>query len=101
MKALLDESGVLVGFSDAVDAEGVEVPADCDLTPGRYRWAPDLATFLPVERTVEDRLRTDVDALRAIHAGFKAIEAAGLVDLPDATRQWLRQFARTIDALGE
>ena len=46
MKALLDAGGVLAGFSHAENADGIDVPDDCDLEPGEYVW--DGRAFNPI-----------------------------------------------------
>jgi hypothetical protein len=52
MIAILDASGVLAGFSHDQTADGVKVPDDCDLAPGKYVWSngafhPVLSAFNP------------------------------------------------------
>jgi hypothetical protein len=50
--AKLDAAGVYWGIAAIPEAQltpaHVQVPADCDLQPGRYRWVADKALFEPL-----------------------------------------------------
>lgn len=102
--ALLDDFGVLQGYDHArrsmgAPAGSVEVPDDCDLAPGRYRWDQKIGRFHPLPPA--NSLTPDIapDALRAIWAGFKALHENG-TPLPVQTLDWLAAYGKTIDAKG-
>lgn len=109
--AIIDEGGVLTGFRPAEENEirterddVVEVPEDCDLEPGRYRW--DGARFMPIILKAPASDEPEPHALRAIAKGFiairdqKANSDIWMVELPAETLEWLSFYERTIDSKG-
>jgi hypothetical protein len=95
-KAIIDAKGVLVRF-ERTEADGVMVPEDCDLAPGKYRWVgkhwvPILSEFKTQEIVGQP------DAMLAIYLGFKAIRDGK--NLPPLTLAWIEAYGKTIDAQG-
>lgn len=92
--ARLDGAGVLLGFEHIPKAEVteehggmpdfVDVPADCDLKPGRYRWVPAAEKFdpVPVQK---------VDSESAIIEGFRYLRDQHGLDIPDVTENWIAE----------
>lgn len=102
-RAKLDPDGIYRGHEPvpgkaALKPDEVEVPADCDLEPGRYRW--DGATFLPVKSPEPEDVVDERHTLAAIAAGFRAIEEKQPGTLPEKTLRWLKWYGKTVDAKG-
>lgn len=102
--AQLDANGVLTGFvrlgdgapgADAPDR--VEVPLDCDLQPGRYRWNAAERRFDPISMEPAERLQ-GLDAVRAIALALVAIRDGK--ELPQYTLDWLDWYERSFDFKG-
>lgn len=101
--AKLDGAGVLLGFADipadaaAKVANGmpdfVEVPGDCDLKPGRYRWVPAAGKFDPVKMN-------KVDAETAIIEGFRHLRDQHGLDLPAVTESWIAEYDKRKERAG-
>lgn len=97
--AHLDDAGVYLGViekhvEDRVERD-VPVPADCDLTPGRYRW--NGKAFVPLSEREARVAGAGPSLEQALHDYLRARETAG-DPLPPRTAQWLAQFGKTIDA---
>ena len=94
-KAVLDANGVLIGY-ERTSGPGVEVPEDCDLIPGKYRWAG--AGFVPIMEAFDKNEVSSPSTLAAIAMGLKAVRDGK--PLPGVTLKWLDDFDKTIDAQG-
>lgn len=103
--ARLDANGVLAGYERGLPADyapqagEVVVPDDCDLLPGKYRWDAERGAFLPLPRPGSADAVKDVNVLRAIFRGFQALETRFPGTLPSETKEWLNQFACSVDNL--
>lgn len=95
--ALIDGAGILIGYSKDSKAEGISVPDDCDLAPGKYRWEPKAETWLPLS-PVESDPTDQPHILRAIARGFIAVRDEK--PLPKETLDWLTLFEGSIDNIG-
>jgi hypothetical protein len=94
-KALIDANGVLIGYERTFE-DGIEVPDECDLAPGRYKW--NGTSFVPI---LEAFTKTEVDApdtVTAIAVALKAMRDGK--PMPGITLKWLEEFDKTIDAQG-
>lgn len=107
--AVLDANSVLAGFErglpDDYEPKAGEIIVDdeCDLLPGKYAWNPSAnngnGAFLPAPRGGSADEAKQVNVLRAIYRGFQAIETRFPGTLPTETKDWLSQFAGSIDNL--
>jgi hypothetical protein len=96
--ARLNSHGVFLGV-DVVDAsaktEGqIEVPLDCDLTPGRYQLKD--GTFVHIAAPAPATDTPPVVALNAIAADMLKRWDDGAT-LPQCTLEWLDFYVRSID----
>jgi len=82
--ALLDDVGVLTGYSTDKDAEGIAVPDDCELKPEEYRWTG--IEFVPNRKA---RLH---DPMAPIALGLIAVRDSKLIDLPRETLIFLKGY---------
>lgn len=103
--AMLDDHGILTGFSEGTPGlDRIEVPDNCDLEVGRYRWNCAAKRFDPLPRLdpwlAMPEETPEPDTLRAIARGFMAIRDNGLVALPPETLDWLDRYGRSIDNAG-
>lgn len=99
-RAILDPDGVYRGhepFTGKLGPGDAEVPDDCDLEEGRYRW--NGKTFLPIASPEPEDMVNELHTLAAIAAGFMAIRDAG-TPLPAITDRWLDWYVKTFDAKG-
>ena len=103
--ALLDEGGVYQGMRQADPREigpgAVEVPANCDLTPGKYAWRD--GRFVPLRAR---NVSVDDLHMRAVHRFIADVtvwadaeRAAGRSAPPvsDYVREWLAWCAGKLD----
>lgn len=102
-RAVLDPDGMYRGHEPlpgkaALNPDDVEVPPDCDLAPGRYRW--DGKTFLPVKSPEPEDVVNEHHTLVAVAAGFAAVEKALPGTLPEITLRWIDWYEKTVDAKG-
>lgn len=81
---------------EALTKEHVEVPADCDLVPGNYRW--DGATFVPLAEVSRTPRSGSVPLEVAFHGLVGQLAAAG-IDVGPGARAWAKQFEKTVDAM--
>lgn len=103
-RAILDPDGVYQGNEPA--PKGFEfrpgdpppLSPDCDLAIGRYQW--DGKTFVPIRDAGRHDLLDEPHTLRAVARGFAAINKAQPALLPQETKDWLKWFAKTVDAKG-
>ena len=97
--ALLSSAGLLTGYETATRKPRrphVEVPKDCDLVPGRYRYVND--TFVPLADD-EAALASDPTALHCIAPGFASLHNQG-VELHPETVAWLGRYEDSFDNKG-
>lgn len=101
-RAILDPDGVYQGHEPVTEGfefrRGDPPPLlpDCDLVIGRYRW--DGKTFLAIRDAGRHDLLGEPHTLRAVARGFAALDKAQPGLLPQETRDWLKWFAKTVDA---
>ncbi len=105
--AVLDANGVLARYErglpdDYQPSEGqIIVPDECDLLPGKYVWNSNAnagnGAFIPVPRVGSSDEAKQPNVLRSIFRGFQAIESRFPGTLPTETKDWLNQFAVSID----
>jgi hypothetical protein len=108
--AVLDANGVLAGYERALPddyepkANEVIVPDECDLLPGKYVWGASAnagnGTFIPITRGGSADEAKQVNVLRAIFRGFQAIESRFPGTIPTETKDWMTQFASSVDNKG-
>lgn len=95
-KALLDDNGVLLGFDRSGRSNGIAVPVDCDLEPGKYRWIGPAARWEPIIKEFPKALPAGPpDMLIAMALGLRAIGRT--IPLPAYTLAWLEGFERYPD----
>lgn len=93
--AVLDEDGFFRGVTEVpAKADGIEVPADCDLEPGRYRW--DGASFVPVRPLRSASIQDSPAADAALRGLIEGCRKAGVI-LPPQTLAWARWFDKTME----
>lgn len=101
--ATLDADGVYRGLREVarkdVKPSDIEVPADCDLEPGKYLWNETEQRFDPVREDTPDSRLAEPNVQFAIAAGFMALAEQGAV-LPKETRDWLTWYRQTLDGNG-
>lgn len=76
----------------------VEVPADCDLVPGKYAWVAEKKAFVPLSKISPVDRRPDPDAQIAIALGFIAMWKAGIA-MHATTLDWLDAFFTSIEMM--
>lgn len=103
--AILNSSGILVGyergFPDDYTPKAGEIFVDdeCDLVPLKYQWIDISKTFIPLPPEGSSNAAKDINVLRAIFRGFQSIETRFPGTLSGETKDWLAQFANSIDNL--
>lgn len=103
--AILNTSGTLVGYErglpDNYELKDGEIFVDdeCDLTPLRYQWVDIAKTFIPLPPEGSANSAKEINVLRAIFRGFQSIETRFPNTLSGETKEWLSQFATSIDNL--
>lgn len=109
--AMLDADGLFLGVQEIDPAsklpEQIEVPADCDLKPGRCKWVaidgyPGGGRFEYFGGDAQAILNdasavSSVSMEIAFNALATALQQQG-VPLPQATLAWMSDFAQSIDA---
>jgi len=100
-RAKLDADRIYWGVEEvaALEPGDVEVPAQCDLKHGHYRWNPDakpVPRFDPIEREARKSAPEAPSRDKAFALLIDAL-AAGTT-IPEYTRKWREWFATTIDA---
>jgi len=96
--ALLDDNGVLIGFSDKKGAKGIPCPHNCDLVVGKYRWDFDKKTFLPFKSPTNEKISMEGDTLYCIASALKAIRDGD--EFPTDTSLWLDRYFSDFDSKG-
>jgi hypothetical protein len=103
-RARLDADLVYWGVEQvtALGPRDIEVPAECDLKPGHYRWNPDAKPepcFDPLKR--DQRRDTPEQPLteRALYELLLAMQQAGQ-PVPPYCQQWACWYEQTMDAKG-
>lgn len=102
-RAILDPDGVYQGHEPALEdfefraGDPPPLSPDCDLAPGRYRW--DGQKFLPIGEPTGERILEQPPILRAMALGFAAIDEKDPDLLPPETKEFLRWFKTTLDAV--
>ncbi len=101
--AKLDVNGIYWGVQtiDRVDltAEHVEVPENCDLTPGAYRWNAEQKRFDPLPRSQRITQPGNVSLEEAVHELIQLAALAG--KLPPRLAAWDEQYTKSIGRIGE
>lgn len=92
-KAIIDRFGILMRYERTND-EGIPVPEDCDLVPGKYRW--DGERFIPIMQAFGKQTIDNPSTVAAIAEGFIAIRDRK--PLPISTLEWLAAYERSFDA---
>ena len=96
-KAILDRFGIIQRY-ERTDGEGIVVPEDCDLPPGKYRWDKEKGQFVPIMQAFGKPNAVDhPSAIAAIAEGFKAIRDGK--PLPIITLDWIVAYERSMDAM--
>jgi len=101
-RAKLDADRIYWGVEEvaALEPGDVEVPAQCDLKHGHYRWNPDakpVPRFDPIEREARKSTPEAPSRDKAVAHLIDTL-AAGGTTIPEYTRKWREWFATTIDA---
>lgn len=99
-RAKLGEGGVYWGVEEveALGAEDVEVPRDCDLRPGAYRWNAVERHFDPLPA---HQVRTQEEKPSLEQAVAELVDIVGRgAELTPRVKTWREEFAKTVDALG-
>lgn len=97
-RAKIDADRVYWGVEQVATlaAGDVEIPKDCDLAPGAYKWdANAFVPLAPVNRKATSAPSTE----KALALLIDALVAAK-VAIPEYTAAWRAHFATTIDAKG-
>lgn len=103
-RAKLDADGIYWGVEQvaALAAGDVEVPQECDLKPGHYRWNRDAKPepcFEPLPKSLRRDAPEQPLTERALYELFLAMLEAGQ-PLPRYCIEWGAWFETTIDARG-
>jgi hypothetical protein len=101
-RAKLDADRIYWGVEEVatLDPGDIEVPADCDLKQGHYRWNPEatpVPRFDPLEREARKSAPEAPSRDKAFAHLIDALAATGAA-IPEYTRKWREWFATTIDA---
>lgn len=91
--ALLGPDGLLIGYDQTGDRDGVPVPPNCDLAIGRYRYNARAGRFDAVEPEaahIDELLH--LDAVAALTMGMIALRDGK--PLPEYTLEYLRKFEK-------
>lgn len=98
-RAKLDNDGIYWGIEEiaAAGAGDVEIPQDCDLKPGAYRWNKKDATFDPLPPSQVRSSADTVDFERAVYELCEGLDAAGGKPLPALTVTWCKQYETSFD----
>lgn len=93
-KAILDINGVYFGMEEVVQLlEGdVEVPENCDLPPGKYKWVPELSQFYAVPKSQHTITPNAPLADRALYEVIKSMP-----NPPAYCLEWCAWFEKTLD----
>lgn len=94
--ALVDGTGLLTGFDETGQAEGVSVPVGCDLLPGKYRW--DGKSWQPMLQAFDSKEISAPEDRSAIALALIAIRDGK--PMPPYSMAWLAIFEKTFDAKG-
>lgn len=99
----LDANGVYWGVTEIARAdlapEHVEVPAECDLTPGAYRWSAAAERFEPLGRGQRMAQPGGVSLEDAVHELAQLAGASG--PLPPRLAQWVDQYRNSVGRIGQ
>lgn len=93
--AILNESGLLVDYSDEEVAGGIPVEDECDLVPLHYRWVEESGCFMPCDPPNKEEV--SFSAEKALFDLIHHFNTSGYV-LPGSCVSWARDFAKTQDA---
>ena len=85
-KAVLDDDDVLVRYESHDYPEGVDVPIECDLELGRYRWDGQKFNPLPKDRT---QFTSEVAA--EVRGVIAQLVDQGIVTPTDRLTVWLKE----------
>lgn len=102
--ARLDASGVYWGVDTidraALTPEHVEVPANCDLEPGAYRWNAADVRFDPIERSKRAAQPGGVSLEEAVYELTQLIKSER-GSLTPRLAQWLEQYRNSVGRIGQ
>lgn len=101
-RAKLDFDQVYWGVEEVAQlaAGDVQVPADCDLRVGAYRWDAKNARFEPLPPSQVKKAEgapSLEQAFAALVDHVKQIDTAGTVDLPASVQAWREHYNTTLD----
>ena len=96
-RAKLDENNIYYGVEEVETLSDidVEVPHDCDLKPGMYRWDVDGQTFMPLTRGSAKPVQNMPLAERALYELIKATK-----NPPPYCVEWAMYYEKTLDFQG-
>lgn len=93
-RATLDINGVYFGKEQVAELmpDDVEVPEDCDLPIGKYKWFADTAQFIPLPKSQHSATPNAPLADRALYELIKSINSP-----PAYCVEWCLWFEKSID----
>ena len=90
--AILNNRDELTGFKQLdptnTSQSHIQVPDNCDLKPGQYRYSRENRRFEPITKKVIPFSQNEV---KAIADGFNAIYESGLIELPQNVIDWIKE----------
>ena len=98
--ALLDKANIITGYKVAKKkpkGNVIEVVDECDLQPGRYYWSDKEQAFLPIVDKDNSIRHT---AEMALFCTVKALEAEGIIELPQPVKVWIEHFTKSFGLKG-
>lgn len=97
-KAMLDADGKLLGFDKSGKADGgIEVPVDCDLKIGGYRWDAAAESWQAILKEFPRDLPPGRYPDHQVAMALALRRLSKTVELPRYTQEWLRGFERYPD----
>jgi hypothetical protein len=99
--ALLDSQFVFRGLETTLEPEAdsqhrINVPADCDLAPGKYFWSHEKGRFIPISDPLErEKAARQHDVIKAVYRALEAIEQGK--PLPKVTKDWMADYRVSMD----
>jgi hypothetical protein len=100
--AHLDDDDILIRLDSRPAERSIEVPLNCDLKPGDWRWDAAAGAFKPLPKLLRGKPRNlialEALATKAFALGLRAVRDG--TPLPSYTLDWLTEWEKTIDAGG-